>query len=575
MKTKIIKIIFTVYCLLFTMHSFSQSWQWANSGGSIFPYDEGFSLCQDLSGNIYVTGTIQGSLPSDNTHHYAIFNSDTITVNGENDIFLAKYDSNGNQLWVIHFGGSYDNWTNQKSEAAGHITYNPSTNSIYLTGEFVGSCSIGSHTIYAAGASDVQIFIAKFDLNGTCIWAKSAGSSGDGDGCRAIAVSPSGKVYIAGNTQNTASFDTINISNGGFLAMYDDSGKCQWVKNIFNGINHFPYGAAGSPVSLQIYNNDLFVLAEKNSDSVYVDTVLFMKSNYYSNILARFDSLGNVKWAKQMGGPSAYCYGSLTMDNNGNCYFGNQFLGGYAIFDTDTVYAKDSVNFFFVKYNQNGIFQWVNQGYSTLPPNYDIMLQGASSDINGNVYLTGAFSGNATFGTYSVTANTSEDIFITRYNTSGDCIGVCHAGTGIGYGVLAEGDGSCVVTGSYGLSQPGQWTTQLGSNTLTSYGYDDIFVAKADAITGINEKKQNTNDQLVIYANPTTGKCNITVPDEFLNENNLTLSIFDNNGKLIQQRKLEMNEGKIKLDLDAEAKGIYNATLGNGKKIYAGKIVFE
>ena len=84
-----------------------------------------------------------------------------------------------------------------------------------------------------------------------------------------------------------------------------------------------------------------------------------------------------------------------------------------------------------------------------------------------------------------------------------------------------------------------------------------------------------TNNQLIIYANPTTGKCNINVPDEFLNEPNLTLSIFDNSGKLIQQQKLEMIENKIKLDLDAEAKGIYTALLSNGKKSYSGKIVFE
>ena len=83
------------------------------------------------------------------------------------------------------------------------------------------------------------------------------------------------------------------------------------------------------------------------------------------------------------------------------------------------------------------------------------------------------------------------------------------------------------------------------------------------------------HNNLIIYANPNAGKCNITVPDEFLHEQNLTLSIFDNTGKLIQQKTLQMNDGKIKLNLEAEAKGIYNVTLGNGVKSYSGKIVFE
>ena len=53
------------------------------------------------------------------------------------------------------------------------------------------------------------------------------------------------------------------------------------------------------------------------------------------------------------------------------------------------------------------------------------------------------------------------------------------------------------------------------------------------------------------------------------------LSIFDNTGKLIQQNKLNINDGTIKLSLEAEAKGIYNVSLSNGKRSYSGKIVFE
>jgi len=36
-----------------------------------------------------------------------------------------------------------------------------------------------------------------------------------------------------------------------------------------------------------------------------------------------------------------------------------------------------------------------------------------------------------------------------------------------------------------------------------------------------------------------------------------------------------MHEGKIKLSLEAEAKGLYNAVLSNGSKTYSGKIIFD
>ncbi|MFN8235151.1 MAG: T9SS type A sorting domain-containing protein [Bacteroidia bacterium] len=60
-----------------------------------------------------------------------------------------------------------------------------------------------------------------------------------------------------------------------------------------------------------------------------------------------------------------------------------------------------------------------------------------------------------------------------------------------------------------------------------------------------------------------------------MNEKYLTLSIFNNAGKLIQQKTLQMNEGNIKLNLEQEAKGVYNVVLSNNKKSYNGKIVFE
>jgi hypothetical protein len=81
--------------------------------------------------------------------------------------------------------------------------------------------------------------------------------------------------------------------------------------------------------------------------------------------------------------------------------------------------------------------------------------------------------------------------------------------------------------------------------------------------------------QLIIFPNPAIGKYNIMLPYEFLNERELTLNIFDNTGKLIGQNTPEIIDGKIKVSLEAEARGIYNAILSNGRKTYSGKIVFE
>jgi hypothetical protein len=115
----------------------------------------------------------------------------------------------------------------------------------------------------------------------------------------------------------------------------------------------------------------------------------------------------------------------------------------------------------------------------------------------------------------------------------------------------------------------------LQKTNLSSHGDIDMFFAKSDPITGIEEKSQTFSNELIIYANPNTGKCNITIPDEFRHAKNLVLKIVDNNGKMIQNAAVIMDQDKVSLNITAEAKGIYNAILSNGKKSNTGKIVFK
>ena len=538
----------------------SQNWQWANKAGGT-GYDTGSSVAEDNSGNVYATFNIDGPI--------AYFQTDTFTVNGWDDFFLVKYDNNGNELWVKQFGGSYNSSTIIKSEGAGGLKYDANSNSIYISGSFIGTCNMGSVTLTTFG-NDKNWFIAKFDLNGNCLWAKNIGNpySDDIYGL-AFNLTPIGDIFFTKTFNGVGYIDTVMVSGGGFLGKIDNNGTLIWVKNIINAVPSSLSGGSGSgalPFSLSYFNNEIFILSYKGADTCIVDsTIPFISAANYPLILSKFSIQGNVISAIQAGGP--FPDGSrLSMDNSGNCYFASRFSGGIAIFGNDTIHATGTTDFFFAKYDQNLNYQWVQQSHTS----NTARAIGCSADANGNVYITGSFSGNATFGTFNITSNTSEDMFIARYDNIGNCIGVRHEGQGFGYDILTTQDGSCIVTGNYNGN-----ITFSGIPTLTGYGGNDIFIAKSDAITGIGEGGRLANNQLIIYANPNQGKCNITIPDDFLNEANLVLSIYDNTGKLIQQKTLEMNGGNIKLNLEQEAKGVYNVVLSNKKKSYNGKIVFE
>jgi hypothetical protein len=188
----------------------AQKWQWAkNIGGKNNDFYS--NICTDQSGNLYVSGYFE--LPK------VYFQSDTYDVNGFNDILIAKYDNDGNEIWVKQFGGPNGNMTNIKGEGISDLIYDPTSNSIYAAGIFYETCSFGK-TILKTSNDDIQIFIAKFDLNGNCIWAIKAGSAGDDEGAK-LALDQSGNVYAQGYIIYNGFVNSLPVKAGGFLAKFD------------------------------------------------------------------------------------------------------------------------------------------------------------------------------------------------------------------------------------------------------------------------------------------------------------------------------------------------------------------
>ena len=128
--------------------------------------------------------------------------------------------------------------------------------------------------------------------------------------------------------------------------------------------------------------------------------------------------------------------------------------------------------------------------------------------------MTGTLNGMAVFGSDTVNSiSTNGDMFVAKYDSYGTSVGLAHVVNAEGSSVCVDNSGSVFVTGGF------YNTVTFGSNpSLSSYGQFDIFIAKSDPITGINNQNIFTDTKLLIYANPTTGICNVTIPDEFQQE---------------------------------------------------------
>ena len=137
------------------------------------------------------------------------------------------------------------------------------------------------------------------------------------------------------------------------------------------------------------------------------------------------------QWVKSIGGPNADYGQSITTDVNGNVYVIGDFRGK-ADFDPGpgTFYLKSSCpcdasnplkpDVFFAKYNKAGALVWARKVGGSGTDNSKAI----GVDAGGNVYITGNFELTADFdpgdGTYNLTSNGGQDIFLAKYNSKGE-----------------------------------------------------------------------------------------------------------------------------------------------------------
>jgi hypothetical protein len=106
-------------------------------------------------------------------------------------------------------------------------------------------------------------------------------------------------------------------------------------------------------------------------------------------------------------------------------------------------------------------------------------------DTNGNVYLTGSFSGTADFdpgmGIHNLTSSGDEDIFICKLDGSGNFLWAKSIGgisTDWGTAVIVDNLGHVYTAGLF--NETADFDPGVGASSLTSIGGDDIFISKLD-----------------------------------------------------------------------------------------------
>ncbi|MES2765110.1 MAG: T9SS type A sorting domain-containing protein [Bacteroidota bacterium] len=361
---------------------------WAKSVGDTGS-ELGNSIVTDKNGSVYVTGSFDSPFISFGT--ITLKNS----TPGSADIFVVKYNFNGNALWAKSFGGG--------GQDAGNAIGIDTDGNIIVAGYLSSSPLLfGADTVYTAGYK--AVLLMKYDNNGNEKWARSVGGVSQyfGNFANSLAIDSMNNIYIAGAfADSVLNFQKDTILNRGhidlFLAKYDDNGIVQWARSAGNKYydealrlaadrkgNIFMTGAFFSPSitfgAVTLTNTEL------DPDGTKFDDMFIVK----------YDTGGNALWGKTGIGQGYEVGNSIAVDYDGSAYITGLFWGANIAFG-NTILKNSRTGYnetFVVKYDKNGNEDWAKSAGGSEND------QGNSITVanNGDIFITGGCNSGIAFG---------------------------------------------------------------------------------------------------------------------------------------------------------------------------------
>lgn len=302
--------------------------------GPVNGYDNAFSIALDNSGNVYFTGSSQGSgtgndiiivklnsagvqqwaqringtanqsdfgisIAVDNTGN--VYCCGTVNRTGSNeDIVVVKLNSSGAQQWI-----EYYNWVNG-FESSQKLLLDASGN-VYITGRSVNA------------SNNYDIVTLKYNNAGANQFSvRYNGASNRDDYPGNMDIDASGNIFVCGVSL------TASSGNEGVLIRYNSSGVEQWVSK-YNYLGAFDDGFEDVKID--------------NSGNIFVCGYSESSANVSNFATVKYSSAGSITWVQRYSGPiaSADNAKSLYIDNAQNVIITGSGVGLNTDFDIVTV----------------------------------------------------------------------------------------------------------------------------------------------------------------------------------------------------------------------------------------------
>ncbi len=563
---------FTIANLVGTSALFAQfNHEWSFANGGIYS-EHIYDLCIDNEGCLYVIG--QFASPFDFDPSTAIVFPDNVS---SANLFFAKYDSDGNLLFVKSIGENLF-WD------SGYSIDIDAEKNIYISGSVANGTDMdtgpGQHIIQTLGSEDA--FFAKYDSVGNFIFSTLIHTLASD---AILDYSKSNNIYVYGILSEINDFDPgpgefiIDGTNLEipYLAKYGDDGTFRYAIGFDTLYSEAPYtyhymNSLKGDSQGNCYITGLFRGAYDFDPGPGVFPVYSFDETLY---FAKFDAEGELLFVKALGGsPGSYfSIPDIVLDDQSNIYIADNFTS-QVDFDPGsgealrTAYSNWDI--FFAKYDSLGNFIFVKTMEGT--GEYDFsskILLGENDDI----YLGGVTSGTTDLdpgtGEAIYTVPEYTDLFIAIYDNDGNYLTSISMGGDYQEairGMALDPSGNIYIAGEF---YENHQLDPLSTNYYYSNGYEDIFIAKYSQEPVRAVQPADDGHSVSASPNPSPGLFRIDVPTGY----SPTLPVItDMTGRFVEPL-VSFQGTEWLIDLRSWPAGVYVANIRSGEKIRMLKLV--
>lgn len=242
----------------------------------------------DLFGHPVVTG---------HTRSTTGISTDLTVLPGNENAFIAKFTTDGFQMWGTYFGGWFD-------EGLGiALDENDDIYICGITSSTVGISTPGAHQVANGGGLDA--FLVKYSAAGERLWGTYIGGAG-GDKATAVAMMPDGSVAVVGDTESPTGIASPAAHqpqpgsiDDSFVARFASNGTRIWGTYLGGGGVEYL-----NAVKITTEGN-LLVAGQSESAENIASELAFQPqpAGEYDAILVSLSSDGDFLWGTYLGGP--------------------------------------------------------------------------------------------------------------------------------------------------------------------------------------------------------------------------------------------------------------------------------